>query len=232
MKYLRQRKADEPLFFSEYGKFVHELLADYYSGRKTDREVYMEYLTQFRKRVPSRAPSGAVFSHYFLDGANFLESIRMPKYKVLAVEQELRFSVGAFDFVAFVDLLCETDDGEFVVVDNKSRNLRRRSGRKKKTKYDIELDEYFRQLYLYSAAVAQNYGKLPKFLCFNCFREGEFIEELFDEEVYRATLKEFVETIEQKIVPEESFDPDVEFFKCTYLCDTKDQCEYFALARG
>lgn len=228
LKYLRGVKG-VPLFFSEYGKLIHELLADFYAGRKTGDEIYIEYLTQFRKRVPPGAPSRTVFSHYFSDGARFLSGIQMLKYKVIAVEQKLNFTVGGYSFIGFLDLLCEDENGDLVIIDNKSRNLRHRSNRGKKTKYDEELDEYLRQLYLYAAAVEQSYGRKPVLLCFNCFREGELIEEPFNEVVYQNVLKDTAKAIE-RIAKEEDFDPSIEFFKCNYLCDAKNSCEYFALA--
>ena len=138
LKYLCEAKTT-PLFFSEYGKFVHELLADFYADRKTGEEIYLTYLTQFRERVPPGAPNGAVFSRYFLDGAKFLSEIEKLKYRVIAVEQKMLFEIGGHSFVAFVDLLCENVDGELVLIDNKSRNLKKRSKRSKRTNSDKEL---------------------------------------------------------------------------------------------
>lgn len=228
LKYLCETKP-VPLFFSEYGKFIHELLADFYAGRKTGDDIYIEYLTQFRERVPQGAPSRAVFSRYFSDGVKFLSEIQKLKYKVIAVEQKLLFTVGGYQFVAFVDLLCENEKGGLVIVDNKSRNLRKRSGRAKPTQSDKELDKYLRQLYLYAASVEQNYGRKPALLCFNCFREGEMIEEPFDEAVFEQTMADVQKEI-NCIATETDFDPFLEYFKCRYLCDARNSCEYFALA--
>ena len=115
------------------------------------------------------------------------------------------------------------------VVDNKSRVLKPRSKRAKPTKTDEELDSYLIQLYLYSAAVEQEYGKLPKSLCFNCFRTPIFIEEPFKEEAYAASklwLSDKVEAIKR----ETDFRPNMEFFKCKHLCEMQDFCEYCELA--
>lgn len=116
------------------------------------------------------------------------------------------------------------------VVDNKSRVLKARSTRAKATKADAELDAYLRQLYIYSAAVENEYGIRPDSLCFNCFREERFIVEPFRQEAYmEATewLKDSVATIRQ----ETDFNPSIEFFKCAYLCEMQDTCEYYELSK-
>ena len=87
-----------------------------------------------------------------------------------------------------------------------------------------------RQLYIYSAAVEEEYGKTPKSLCFNCFRDKLFIIEPFKEQAY-AESKEWLAKSIGKIREESDFKPSVEFFKCTHLCEMQDMCEYYELMR-
>ena len=93
---------------------------------------------------------------------------------MVGVEKKVDFVVNGIPFVGYIDFLGEKD-GDLYVVDNKSRILKPRSSRAKPTKADEELDAYLRQLYIYSAAVEEEYGKTPKSLCFNCFRDKLFI---------------------------------------------------------
>lgn len=74
------------------------------------------------------------------------------------------------------------------------------------------------------------YGKTPKSLCFNCFRDKLFIIEPFKEQAY-AESKEWLAKSIGKIREESDFKPSVEFFKCTHLCEMQDMCEYYELMR-
>ena len=60
------------------------------------------------------------------------------------------------------------------------------------------------QLYLYAYAVKQKYGKYPKALCFNCFRNNTFNEEPFDEQKCEEAINKITDLIEQinKVVRE------------------------------
>lgn len=137
--------------------------------------------------------------------------------------------INGIPFVGYIDFLGRKDD-DLYVVDNKSRILKPRSSRAKPTKADEELDAYLRQLYIYSAAVEEEYGKTPKSLCFNCFRDKLFIIEPFKEQAY-AESKEWLAKSIGKIREESDFKPSVEFFKCTHLCEMQDMCEYYELMR-
>lgn len=138
------------MFFANYGKFIHELAADFYEGKKTQDQVYREYLTGFRQNVNAYMPKKSTFDSYFADGARFLKGIQMPDEEVLAVEQEAKFDVGDYHFIGYIDRVDRDDNGDLLIVDHKSRKLKPRSTRKKPTKSDEELDSYLKQLYLYS----------------------------------------------------------------------------------
>ena len=146
------------------------------------------------------------------------------KFQALGVEMEVRFNLNDNKFVGFIDYVGEKD-GDIYIIDNKSRKLKPRSRRKKPTVNDNDLDSMLRQLYLYAAAVKQEYGAFPKWLCFNCFRNNVFIKELFDEDKYNETLEWANKTIEE-IKNAKSFYPSVEFFKCRYLCGYNNICCY------
>ncbi len=232
LKYIylpKLRKKEQ--FFASYGSFMHYLLAEFYSNKKSVSEIRREYLLNFQSQVLGYAPSRKIFQNYFSDGKEYLNSLTPTKNKVLLVEEKFQGTICGLPFVGYIDLLEETADGELILIDHKSRALKPRSKRKKATKADEELDDYLKQLYVYSAVIHQKYGKFPEHLAFNCFRKQEFIIEPFNEDRYYEVMDWFVEEV-QKIKDVLSFPPDLEFFKCRHLCEMLDHCEYFELERG
>ena len=127
--------------------------------------------------------------------------------------------------MGFIDYLGEMD-GEYYIVDNKSRDLKPRSKRKTPTVKDKELDEMLIQLYLYAGAVKQKYGKFPKSLCFNCFKTGVFIEEPFEYKKYLAAENWALESINY-IENCSDFYPWIDFFPCRYICGVNNECCYY-----
>lgn len=231
LKYIRYPKAEQKqMFFANYGKFVHELIADFYSREKTPNELEVEYLQDFRAKVNAYAPNKTVFKNYFLDGLNYIRKLESPKNKVLSVENKVKFQVGRIPLIGYIDRLEEDADGHILVIDNKSRTLKPRSNRSKPTKADEELDRYLRQLYLYSIAVQNQYGKTPYKLCFDCFRNQTFIEEKFrDDEYKKAQI--WVEDKVSEISQDTEFRPNMEYFKCRYLCEMQEYCDYYELTK-
>ena len=228
LKYIRKLHGKD-MFFSDYGSFIHRLIELYYRGEKTQSQLCDMYLQEFKSRVKGHAPGQKVFANYFKSGLNYLKNFTPFPYNMIAVEKRVDFSMDGIPFVGYIDFLGEKD-GELYVVDNKSKTLKPRSTRLKPTKTDRELDDYLRQLYIYSAAVEQELGKKPKYLCFNCFREQLLIEEPFQEQAY-ADSKRWLSDSVAEITKETDFRPDVEYFRCTYLCEMNGHCEYYKLSQ-
>lgn len=231
LKYLCGEKGKD-MFFAQYGTFVHELLADFYEGKFTADDTYLRYIRGFKYQVNVYYPNRNVWRRYFENGADYLKNLSMPAdRKVVGVEKEVHFEVDGVPFIGFIDRLDQFEDGSFAIVDHKSRILKPRSGRKKPTKSDEELDKYLRQLYLYSRYLEQEMGVLPTRLCINSFRSGTFIEEPFHEEVYREVLRWAVDEV-RMIEQEEEFPPEIDWFRCTNLCEVQDFCEYYQQNKG
>ena len=228
LQYIRRLRGKD-MFFASYGSFMHKLIELYYTEGKSSRQLCDMYLQDFKSKVVGWAPNKTVFANYFKSGLQYLREIQPFPYNMVAVEKRVDFNLSGIPFVGYIDFLGEKD-GELYVVDNKSRNLKPRSTRNKPTKSDIELDSYLKQLYLYSAAVEQEYGKLPIALCFNCFRTPILIQEPFQEQAY-AESKQWLANKVQEITQETEFKPDIEFFKCTHLCEMRDFCDYYRLSQ-
>lgn len=228
LKYIHG-SSEQDKFYATYGSLMHELIEEYYTEGISNDELCTRFLMRFPEKVIGERPSQDAATKYIMGGLEYLRSFKPFEYNVVGVEKKVEFQINGYPFVGFIDFLGELD-GEYYIVDNKSRDLRPRSNRKKPTAKDRELDEMLRQLYLYSAAVKQEYGKFPKSLCFNCFRTGVFIEEPFKVEDYESAISWATENIEY-IKESDDFHPSIDYFACRYICGVSDDCVYDQIMR-
>lgn len=212
------------MFYASYGSFMHELIEDYYNGRKTKDEMLVSFLTEFEEKVKGKRPKDSIVENYIKKGIAYLENFEPFRFKKVSIEEKVDFEINGHKFTGRIDYLGEDED-DFVIVDNKSRNLKPRSKREKPTVKDMELDSMLKQLYLYAEGVRQKYGKLPKLLCFNCFKAGVFIEEPFDMERYKEVLEWASKKVEE-IAETEDWYPNEDFFTCNNLCGVSEYCCY------
>lgn len=228
LKYISKCK-DSDKFYASYGLFMHKLIENYYRGVLSKDEMLIEFLTGFSKNVRGIRPPESTVQKYIRCGVEYLKGFQPFKYPMVDVEKRVEFEIDGLKFVGYIDYLGK-EDGEYYVIDNKSRDLKPRSNREKPTVKDRELDSMLKQLYIYSAAVKQEYGKFPKSLCFNCFKSGVFIEEPFREEAYNEAV-DWVKRMVEDIKSTDDFYPNREFFSCYYICGVSDDCVYDQIAR-
>lgn len=214
----------DDLFFSGYGKFAHDLIADFYRGNTTALQTQMLYLDNFTKKVQGRPPNSKVFQNYYTDGLNYFFSIDRPPHGIEGVEQKVDFMIGQYPFVGYIDYIQKSD--HLGIGDHKSRKLKQRSGKPHPSKSDLDLDSYLRQLYLYSSPVRDQYGSFPDKLSFNCFRDQTMITEQFKKDGFDEACEWAIKQIE-RITIETEFDPSPEYFKCRYLCEMHYLCCHF-----
>lgn len=212
-------------FYASYGTFMHDLLDGFYEGVYQKDELAMEFLTNFSVRVKGERPAESTVQSYIMKGVEYLNTFEPFVFDKIEVEKELSFAVDGRPFIGFVDILGE-NDGDFYIVDHKSRDLGHRSKRKKPTLKDLELDEMLKQLYVYSEGVFQTYGKYPEELWFNCFKNQTIIKEKFDPERHQEVMRWLVQTIEY-IEEATDFPPQLDYFRCNYLCDHRENCVYY-----
>lgn len=226
LKYI-QKKEGIRHFFSDYGSFMHRILQMFFDGELERNELADYYLIHFYREVVCKAPSSQILSNYFKQGLAYLKAFEQEDEVILGVEKEVSFSIQTLPFIGFIDKVSR-QNGRVVLTDNKSRNLSFRSGRKKPTKSDEELDRYLRQLYLYCVPIEAEYGELPHELVFNCFRTQQTIREPFNQTAYEEAKRWAVNEVCQ-IGAETEWSPNIEWFKCRYLCDVCHECEYYKL---
>jgi len=215
------------LFFSEYGKLMHELIAGALSGKVSWPEAEIEYSRRFHDVLQAHGPPGGIKAGYFMDGLRYLQSggVTLEGLQPLAVERYVEFEVAGHPFCGYIDLVARDTTGTISIVDHKSRALKKRGGRRVKS--NALLDEYLRQLYLYSIPVAQQFGQ-PEVLAFNCFRTGSMIMEPFSQAAFDESIAWALGTIED-ILWETDWLPCEDAWKCRYLCDVAGECEYYTL---
>ena len=211
----------EQNFYSAYGSLVHELHERWYKGEIKKERIVPEFLKRFLT-LPETDKKRK--THYLATGLNYFGKGIYTPDDIVGVEQRLKFHVGGYRFIGIADLLYK-ENGKLVIMDHKSHDLQPRSGRRKPTVKDQELDRYLRQLYLYAHACRElQLGEVSK-LVFNCFKSGVRVEEPYRaarelEAVTWAT--DLIHQIENTRV----FLPLPDWFFCNNLCDTRSTCDY------
>jgi len=212
------------LFFSEYGKLMHELIASALSGALSWPAAEIEHARRFHDVLQHHGPLGSIKAGYFMDGLRYLRDggSNLAGLQPLAVEPYVEFDVGGHPFCGYIDLIARNATGALDIVDHKSRALKERGGRRAKS--NALLDEYLRQLYLYSIPVAEQFGP-PEYLAFNCFRIGSLIMEPFSQAALDETIAWASRTIEE-ILRETDWLPCENTWMCRHLCEVAGECEY------
>jgi hypothetical protein len=225
LKYIKELPP-VPNFYSQYGKFIHLILQRYFKGELRIWELATYYISNFALQVTMRPQRASTYVKYFKDGLDYLSGFAWQKSQIIGVEREVHYTIGNKPARGFIDLE-EKQDG-IIITDHKSAELKQRSKRKKPTQDDILLDEMFRQLYLYALAVYEDYGEYPTLLRFNPFRTGLLIEETFDINKLNATVEWATNQI-QTITNTEQWHPNIDYFRCNWLCDMRCHCEYYEM---
>ena len=206
---------------------MHKLIEMYYKGQIAKKDLPIKFLLDFQKEVHGERPQESTVQKYIQLGSLYLKSFEPFPYSPIGIEKKVNFKVGDSNFVGFIDFLGEKD-GELYIVDNKSRELKPRSKRSKQTAKDLELDEMLKQLYIYAGAVKQEYGKFPKSLCFNCFKNNTFIEEPFCIDKYNEAI-EWAEKNIEDIKDCGDFPPYLDYFGCKWICGCSSECDYLGM---
>lgn len=208
---------------------MHELLCSFYKGQASKQELVNAYLVGFRSHVLGNAPNSDIYINYFNQGLSYLKELSIPNGKTLGVEQRVSFELGGYPFIGYIDrLYIEPNNNGIVVQDHKSRALKPRSTRGKVTKSDEELERYLRQLYIYSIPVELQYGALPSYLEFNCYRTKTLIREPFSKTTYEESKVWALQSIEN-IIRADDFRPSIDYYFCNHICDVHDSCEYYEM---
>lgn len=213
--------------YAEFGSFCHEILRKYFDYELEKHELADYYDEYFDDNVTSFCFSKTdVVGNLRVAGHDYFKNINIDrdKIKIICVEQLYTSDIDKYKFKGIIDLLYQEGD-DYILLDHKSARSPLTKGGKIQKSQQKKFDDYKRQLYLYSKFVKEQYGKFPKYLEWNFFRDDKIYRIEFNEDDYNESIKWAKETIEA-IYDEDSFKPSTDFFYCSNLCDYRVICKY------
>lgn len=219
---------------AEAGTLMHELLEQLCNGTL----CLWDLVDHWKDRFDIDVKNKFIYNKYvdlrkkaFQNGINFLEEFNGfdDIGEVVSVEEKVetilhdKVNGKDYNFIGYIDLLLKNKDGDYIVLDHKSK-----SDFKKGKIKGIQIDEkhdYARQLYCYAKFVKEKYGKYPKELIFNMFNKRELIVIPFSVEDMEESVDWCCDVI-RSIYDEIVFDSNPEYMFCNYLCGQRKNCEY------
>lgn len=208
--------------FAEWGSWCHELLEGFYKGNIPVWDLGAQYIAGYPQHVLCAFPrfnyKVDLDQKYFDRGEEYFQNFEdiFSEYEVVGVEEEISLTINGRDFIGYIDLILKDKQGNYILVDHKSKSS---------FKNKEEKEKYLTQLYLYSEYIKQRFGVYPKWLIFNMFRSGKIVRERFSIEKNRLAVKWLTDTID-KIYCDREFQAKPERFFCDYLCDVREHCAY------
>ena len=206
--------------FASYGILVHSILERYAKGELKLDQLVDEFNSGFEMSIsePIIMFGRDLTQSYFDKGVDFFSNFN-GFWGLTPLESEYQFETKLDkenSLIGIIDLVAKDDDDNLIIIDHKSSSKFSKK----------ELKEKARQLYLYSKAVKEKYGKFPKEVWFNHFKNS-YIEKInFSDSAYEEAISWALETI-NKIESCIDFEPNnTDKFMCDYLCDYRENCEY------
>lgn len=221
----------EPNFYAQYGSFCHKILEKYAKNELTLFDLATYYEENYYSEVTCPAPPNKftdIGQSYYDKGLDFLENIDIDieDYEILGVEKQVKFKIGKYNMVGFIDLLLRDKDGNITVLDHKSGSLKMTKNGKISKTSEEHFESYKRQLYLYSIAIINEYGVKPKYLKWNLFKDRNYVQIEFNDKEFEETKEWAIKTIEN-IKNDENFYPNPSAYFCQNICDMRNcACEY------
>ena len=215
--------------FSQFGTLVHEGNEKFEKGELDIFSVVDWYEENFDEYVTERFPYNVykdLRESYYQAGLEYFENIdlMLDVCQVLGIEKKVKFDIDGVPFIGYIDLLLrDKESGEITILDHKSASLKfLKNGKISKTD-EAHFLEFKRQLYLYSKAVKEKYGRVDK-LQWNMFRDRRQIVIPWDENEYEEAISWAKDTVEA-IKAEENWEQNYNKFYCDYMCGMRDHCE-------
>jgi ATP-dependent exoDNAse (exonuclease V) beta subunit len=211
----------ESNFFAEYGSYAHEILEKYAKGELESYELSTEYKNNYSKSIIHPAPPNKYVNleeSYFEAGLDYFDNFDgFDGFDVLAIEKEVDFQINNIKITGFIDLLVKDKDNKLHIIDHKSSDPK--SAKSKKAQ------EYWGQMYLYSIPIIEEYDQYPSQLHINAFRKKDWFTIDFDKKGIDKIKKWVIDTVEL-IKNEEEWNPTINEFFCSFLCNHRNRCEY------
>jgi len=220
LQYIK-KESDYPSAFGQYGSFCHELLEMYFKEEIPDFLMLDHYNEHFVENVTCDFPPNKwkdLAQDYYQKGQAYFETFQglEDRYaEILEIESEYIFDIGKYKCKGIIDLVVRNHDGEIEIVDHKSKSA---------PKSKADLQEWYKQLYLYCIPIFEKYGKYPKRLNFNMFKLQDWYDEEFDLVQFERAKKWAVDII-HAIEKDTQFDAgDPGGFWCNFICGMREHC--------
>ena len=224
--------------FASYGTELHSIMERYAKGELTEWDLVDVYKQEFKDKIPEKFPPNRFVNlreSYYNQGLYFLQNFQgFPKqFQVVGSEVEFELDFDDWIFNGIIDLILLDEDGEYIIVDYKSKG-----GFKNKK----EKAEYARQLYLYSLYIEKTYKKRPKELVFVMFRKNEMVRIKYSNKDLEEACKWARDTVQ--LIRDKAKEVDLEIdlfgeakmdgiykpspdqFFCSYLCNHRKKCPF------
>lgn len=218
-------------FFSEFGTCCHSVLEKFARGKISIFEISQAYEEEFAKTVVHDAPPNKhadIKQSYYDKGLDYFDNIDLDleNYEVLGVEKEVRFKIDDKDFVGFIDLLLrEKETGKIIILDHKSASIKFLKNGKVSKKDQSHVQEFIRQICLYSIPVLKEYGRVDE-MWWNLFKDKQWLKLPWTQEAQDEAIQWVKDTI-KLIENEKDFSPNQSFYYCNYLCSQRNNgCPY------
>lgn len=220
-------------FFSDYGKIIHTMLEKYVIGELTIFDLNDFYNEEFKKiqNLPPKNKYVDIAESYYNLGLDYINNIDLilDDYDVLGIEKKVEFTICNKKFVGYIDLLLRNKETKKItIVDHKSRKISfLKDGVTLNSKSRSDVEDYKKQLYLYSIPVQKEYGEFPETLSWNHFNSRLWNHVSFDYDEYQNTIEWASKTLDMIYAEEKWLPNDNNEFFCNNLCGQRNNgCEY------
>lgn len=216
-------------YWAEVGSFMHEILEKVFKGEMDIEDAASYFIDHYDENVFYTAKN-SIMNNAYEACIKYLEEEDLSwleYFEILGVELEVIFKIKGYQFKGYIDLLLRNKEtGDIVVLDHKSAAYPFSEKTKKLLKaHEKSFLSYEKQMYLYSNAVYQLYGRFPKWIAWNHFKAQKFAIIPFDIDKHREATQWFIDTI-HTIENEKEFKETMDYFYCHNLCEFRNSCEY------
>ncbi len=227
------KKPQRDNFFAQFGSLNHGILEDYAKGKLTLFDLSAAYENRFPETVTEPAPwtkTGDLLDVYYEKGKDYFDNIDLDldNYDVLGVEKKVSFEIDGIPMIGYIDLLLKNKDtGEITILDHKSGSLKfKKNGELSKSKDNIaHITGFKRQLYLYSVAIMEEYGRVD-YLEWNLFKDRKHYKIPWSKKEFEESKSWAVKTV-KKIQKEKDWAANIDNkYYCINLCSQRSDCPY------
>lgn len=217
--------------YAEIGSYGHDLNERLFKQEITPEEALSECVDEFDDHITEEI-SEASKDKKFMALCDYLEGFdqesMMTKYEVVAVEQKMRWKIGKYNMIGFIDLILkDKETGETLLVDHKSSGHFLKKDGKPLKNMEESLERYKKQMYMYADAMKKILGYYPNKIVWNHFLDGgQWTVIDFNLAELDATLQ-WIKKCIQRIYKDSEFKAVKSYVRCYQLCNYRNGlCEF------